>query len=190
MNIIKKNSLVVMMITMVFANAALAQTKYFTRNGNISFYSDAPLEKIEANNHKVSSVLDPATGQVEFSVLMKAFEFEKALMQEHFNENYVESTTYPKSTFKGTITNNKEVDYSKDGTYNVTVDGKLTLHGVTKDVTSKGTMTVKDGKPAGKSEFKILVADYNISVPGLLKDKVAKEVRIVVEVNYEPLTKS
>lgn len=190
MNKLRKISAIVIVITMALINGAIGQSKYFTRNGHITFYSDAPLEKIEAHNSKVSSVVDAASGQVEFGVLMKAFEFEKALMQEHFNENYVESDTYPKSVFKGTIANNKDVNYTKDGTYEVTVNGKLTLHGVTKDISSKGTINVKDGKPTAKSEFKILLSDYNISVPALLKDKVSKEVKIVVEMNYEPLSKS
>jgi hypothetical protein len=169
---------------------AHASDKYFTREGKVSFNSDAPLEKIEANNSKASSVLDIATGQMEFSVLMKAFEFEKALMQEHFNENYVESTKFPKSIFKGKVDNISDVKFDKDGSYPVKVSGNLTLHGVTKPVTTNGTIEVKNGKIAAVSAFSILLKDYNIEIPKLVEGKVANEVKIKVNVSYEPLERS
>jgi hypothetical protein len=164
-----------------------AQGKYFTRDGKVSFNSDAPLEKIEANNSKASSVMDASTGQMEFSVLMKAFEFEKALMQEHFNENYVESTKFPKSVFKGKVDNIGDVNFNKDGIYPVKVSGSLTLHGVTRPVSTNGTIEVKNGKPSAVSAFSILLSDYNIEIPKLVEGKVSNEVKIKVNVNYEPL---
>jgi hypothetical protein len=167
-----------------------AQSKYFTRDGNISFYSDAPLEKIEAHNAKAASVLDPATGNIEFSVLMKAFEFQKALMQEHFNENYIESTKFPKAVFKGKVDDISKVNFTKDGSYPVNVSGDLTLHGVTKPVSAPGTIEIKDGKITAKSEFKIKNEDYDIQIPKLVSEKVAKEVRILVDVSYALLDKS
>ncbi len=162
-----------------------AQTKYFTKTGTISFYSKAPMEDIEANNKKVTSILDASTGIMDFAVLIKSFEFEKALMQEHFNENYMESDKFPKATFKGNVTNIKDVNFSKDGKYPVSITGKLTIHGQTKDIPAKGNIEVKAGKVIGTSEFKILLSDYSIEIPGVVKDKIAKEVRIVVTCNYE-----
>src|SRR5688572_12904937 len=173
----KKLNAILIILFLSGISSALAQTKYFSRNGNISFYSSAPLEEIEAHNTSANSVFDASTGQIEFAVLMKAFGFEKALMEEHFNENYVESSKYPKSTFKGKIENISAVDFSKDGKYNVNVSGQLTLHGVTKDVTTAGIIEIAHGAVNATSEFKILLEDYNIEIPKLVKDKVSREVK-------------
>ena len=104
------------------------------------------MEDIEAKNKTVAAVVDSKTGAIQFSAQMKGFEFEKKLMQEHFNENYVESNKFPKSEFKGTITNNSEINYTKDGSYTAKVKGKLTIHGVTRDVETTGTFKVSGGK--------------------------------------------
>ncbi len=168
---------------------AVSQERYFTRNGKIYFLSDTPMEKIDAKNSQGTSVFDAKTGQFEFAVLMKAFEFEKALMMEHFHENYVESDKYPKSVFKGTITDITTVNLAKDGVYPVNYAGALTLHGVTKDITGKGTFTVKEGKVLGHSDFTILLADYKIEIPSLVKDKISKEVKIVVDAAYDKMQK-
>ncbi|MBL0343141.1 MAG: YceI family protein [Bacteroidetes bacterium] len=166
--------------------ASFAQNKYFTREGKIQFYSKASDEEIAATNKKVTSVVDAASGQIEFSVLMKAFEFQKALMQEHFNENYVESDKFPKAVFKGAIVNNADVKWTADGSYPVKVSGKLTIHGVTKDVVIDGTIAVKSGKISANSVFNILIKDYNIEIPKLVKDKVSETLKITVDLNYDP----
>jgi hypothetical protein len=165
---------------------AQAQGKYFTRTGHISFYSKTPLEDIQASNRQAASVIDFATGEIVFSVLMKSFEFPKALMQEHFNENYIESDKYPKSTFKGKILNIQTVDTGKNGTYPVEVEGELTIHGVTRPVKSTGTLEVKDSKIYGKSQFTVAVADYDIQIPKLVRDNIAKTIDIQVDMVYEP----
>lgn len=163
---------------------ANSQDRYMTRNAEVSFYSDAPMEKIEAHNGQGASVLDASTGNMEFMVTMKAFEFEKALMQEHFNENYVESDKYPKAVFKGKIQDMSKVDFSKDGVYPVKVVGQMTMHGVTNDLTSDGTIEVKGGKITGKSKFNINTEDYKIVIPALVREKVAKVVTITVVAPY------
>lgn len=168
---------------------SMSQERYFTRNGKVSFYSDAQTEKIEAHNSQATSVLDVTTGNFEFAVLMKAFEFEKALMMEHFHENYAESDKFPKSVFKGSITNMSSVNLSKDGSYPVQYKGSLTMHGVTKEITGTGTLEVKGGKIITASTFMILLADYNIQIPALVKDKVAKEVKVVVNAAYDKFNK-
>lgn len=165
-----------------------AQGKFFTREGKVHFYSKAPMEEIDGLNKKATSIVDSQTGQIEFSILMKAFEFEKALMMEHFNENYVESDKFPKSVFKGTISNNADVKWTTDGSYPVKVTGKLTLHGVTKDITADGTIDVKNGIPSAHSTFNILLKDFNIEIPKVVKDKVSESVKIVVDVPYQPFT--
>jgi hypothetical protein len=186
----KKLNLIALSLFLFGITAASAQTKYFSRNGEISFYSEAPLEQIEAHNTSANSVLDAATGQIEFAVLMKAFGFEKALMEEHFNENYVESGKYPKSTFKGKVENISEADLSKDGKYKVKISGQLTLHGVTKDVSTSGVIEVKNGNVNATSEFSILLDDYQIVIPKLVKDKISNEVKITVSIPYQKLVKN
>lgn len=179
----------ILLALLVASNFTNAQSKIFTKTGKISFHSDGNAEKIEALNKKVTCIINTETGQMEFAVLMKAFEFEKALMQEHFNENYVESTKFPKSTFKGNIENISDVNFSKDGTYNAIVKGNLTMHGVTKPVSSNGTITVKGGKVTANSVFNILLSDYKITIPALVKENISNEVKITVNADLAPLTK-
>jgi hypothetical protein len=166
---------------------AQAQDRFFTKSGKISFYSKAPLEDIEATHRGVSCVLDTKSGAVQFAVLMKGFEFRKALMQEHFNESYVESDKYPKAGFNGQIVNNSSVNYTKDGVYPATVKGKLTIHGETKEVETQGKLELKQGKMQLNAEFNIVLSDYKISIPSLVKDKVSQNIRITVDCLLEPL---
>ena len=162
------------------------QNKYFTKNGKVFFSATSAVESIEATNDKATSILDVATGSMDFAILMKAFSFERALMQEHFNENYVESDKFPKATFKGTVTDMSSVKLDKDGTYNVKIKGMLTIHGVSKEVEAPGTLVVKGRQiTQGKSEFNIKLADYKISIPSLAKDKISEDVKITVDVAYQ-----
>ena len=124
---------------------------------------------------------------MQFAIQMKGFEFEKQLMQQHFNENYVESDKYPKAEFKGTISNNSTINYSKDGNYPAKVKGKLTIHGVTKDVETTGTLKINGGKIDANSTFNVLISDYNIKIPAVVKDKVSNTIKITVDCDLEPL---
>ncbi len=164
--------------------------KYFTKTGNISFHSDTPMEKIEASSNSATSVLDMETGKIQWAVLVKSFSFDKALMEEHFNENYMESSKFPKAKFTGSIDNAGSLNLSKDGKYNVTVSGNLEIHGVTKPVTSTAEFIVKGGKITANSSLKILVADYGIDIPSLVKDKIAKQIDIKIQATYEAMAKS
>src|SRR3954470_9133927 len=152
-----KKHLILAMALILSASYSFAQDKYFTKTGKIEFYSKASMEDIEAKNKTVTAVIDSKTGAIQFAVQMKGFEFEKQLMQQHFNENYVESDKYPKAEFKGIITNNSEINYTKDGTYTAKVKGKLTIHGVTKDVETTGTFKVNSGKIDANSTFNVLM---------------------------------
>lgn len=181
----KKTFFLALLATLGFFYAS--GQKYFTREGKISFFSDASLEKIEAINTKATSVLDVSTGKIEFAALIKAFQFEKALMQEHFNENYLESGKYPKASFKGTIADMSKVNLHADGTYPVKVKGQLTLHGVTKDIETNASFNVKGDKVAGTATFHVEVADYNIKIPAVVKDNIAKTVEVKIEANYQLL---
>ena len=165
--------LAVSLLVFAVSFAAQAQDKYFTKTGKISFFSSTPMENIEAHNSKSTSVIDTKTGKMEFATLMKAFDFEKALMQEHFNENYVESDKYPKATFSGAITNLSDVNFKKDGTYKVKVKGNLTMHGVTKEVEAPGTITVKGNQISANSTFNVAPEDYKIEIPKLVREKIA-----------------
>jgi polyisoprenoid-binding protein YceI len=159
--------------------------KFLTKTGTIKFFSDAPLEKIEALNRQVNSALDVTTGGFVFKVLMKSFEFEKALMQEHFNENYVESDKYPSARFEGKVTNIKDINFEKDGIYDGNVEGKLTLHGVTKEIKEKGNFEVKKGKLTGKAKFNLTLADYNIKIPGNVGNNLSKTIEITVDLTLD-----
>jgi len=165
----------------------LGQDKFFTKNGRINFVSKGKIETIQANHKSVTCVLDTKTGNIQFAVLMKGFEFRKALMQEHFNENYVESDKYPRSEFKGQVTSNNVIDYTKEGEYPVQVKGKLTIHGVSRDVEAEGKIMVKNGKLQARSGFVILLSDYNISIPSMVKDNISNNVTITVDCLLEPL---
>ena len=124
------------------------------------------------------------TGQIVFSILVKSFKFENQLMEDHFNENYMESSKFPKADFKGYITNVTSVDFSKDGKYNITVEGNLTIHGVTQKVQTSGTLTIASGKPTVLGVFKIKIKEFGIS--GLyIGDKIANEAEITVDCKYE-----
>ena len=174
---------------LAFEGHANAQDRYLTRNGHIKFFSSAPLEDIEAHNYKVLSIVDLSKGQIAVDLLIKAFEFEKKLMQEHFNENYMESSKYPKATFKGKITNISDVNFKKDGTYKVKVSGNLTMHGVTKAIETDGQIIVKGKSITAKATFNVTVADYKIEIPKVVREKIAKEVEIDVDLKLAELKK-
>lgn len=161
-----------------------AQSIYSTKTGKISFYSNAALEDITAKNSEVESKLSPSSGQIVFMLLIKGFQFENQLMEDHFNENYMESSKYPKSDFKGYITNIKDIDFKTDGTYPAKVKGSLTIHGVTKEVESAGTIEVKGGKPTAKAKFKVALKDYGIG-GAMIGKKIAENIEITVNCQYD-----
>lgn len=178
------------LLTIIFLTgfAGNAQEKFFTKSGKIFFKcTKSPLEKIEAVNKSGICVLDTKTGNLQFAVMMKGFEFEKALMQEHFNENYVESNKYPKADFKGQIVNNEEIKYNADGSYAAKVKGVLTIHGETKDVETSGIIQIKNGKLSATTDFIIQLSDFKISIPSLVSDKVSNTVSISVDCSLELL---
>lgn len=157
--------------------------KYMTRTARVNFNATATgsPEDIEAVNNEVGNIVDMATGDMAFQVPVKSFKFERALMQEHFNENYMESDKYPKADFKGTIADAANVKTNEDGTYNVKVNGKLTIHGVTNDVSVPGTATVKGNTMVLKAKFMVKLKDYKINIPNVVSDKVAKEAAVTIE---------
>lgn len=183
-----KNTIVCMILSFLFVNAP-AQDKFFTKSGKISFDATAPHspENIVGVNKSATCVMDVKTGLLQFSVLMKGFEFERALMQEHFNENYVESNQYPKAEFKGAFANLADINFQKDGSYTVSVKGKLTIHGKTKDVNAEGKLLVKGQRLLLNSVFTEKLTDYAVTIPQLVADKVSPLVKITVDCTLEPL---
>ncbi len=175
-------------LSILFCTSVSAQ-HYFTKNGSISFFSEAPVENIEAANNKVTAIIDSKTGDIEFAVLMKAFQFEKALMQEHFNENYVHSDKYPKAKFKGELEGFDGINWTKDGEYKLNCVGDLTLHGQTKPVSTPFTIKVKGEVITGTSEFTILLSDYKIEIPSVVKDNISNSILIKVSTQLWELAK-
>ncbi len=168
--------------------SASAQDVFFTKTAKVEFDCTPvnPVEKIDAINNEATSFLNKATGDVVFAVLVKSFRFEKALMEEHFNENYLESGKFPKAEFKGKITNLADVNFAKDGDYAIKVSGNLTMHGVTQVVTADGTISIKGGKIHAKSKFSVKLADFKVDRPSVVADKIAEKATITVDASYEP----
>src|SRR5688500_14464385 len=164
------NMKVILIVTLFigYMNNVTAQKKYIDRRGKASFFSSAPMEDIKAENGQAVSVIDTGTGEIVASMLMRSFDFRKALMEEHFNENYIESHKFPKATFKGKVTNINEVDFSKDGKYSLDVTGEITLHGVTKPLNVKAEAVVNKGVIQAKAVFPLTVKDFDIKVPRLV----------------------
>ncbi|MFA6260849.1 MAG: YceI family protein [Bacteroidia bacterium] len=152
---------------------------YSTQSGKLSFFSTTPVEDISAHSEKCLAVLSVEKREMAFSVSNPSFEFKNKLMQEHFNEKYIESEKYPNSTFKCKI--NEQIDLTKDGEYPVTVTGKLNVHGVERERVINGVITVKDKKITIKAEFKVMVADHKITIPKLVIANIAEEITVKID---------
>jgi hypothetical protein len=164
--------------TLLIASGIQAQKVFGTRNGKVSFSSPSD-EDVKATNNEVASRIAD-NGQMTFSLLTKGFKFKLAEMQEHFNDQYIESTKFPRADFKGNIVNLKEVNFTKDGSYKVVVQGDLTLHGVTKNITVNGTIEIKDGKPSATGKFDIVMKDFNVDAA-----KVTTKVLAEISCQYQ-----
>jgi polyisoprenoid-binding protein YceI len=175
-------------LSLLGCNLANGQTKYSTRSGTISFFSSTPMEDIDARSTQVGAVLDMSSGQLAFTVPMKSFQFKRSLMQEHFNENYVESEKFPRATFAGQVVNFQSAAFSKPGTQQVQVEGDLTIHGVKRHIRVPGTLELKDNQLLAKSKFTIAPADYNIEIPALVREHIAKTVEVTVSLLCNPPT--
>ncbi len=164
-------------------NVANAQQVFATKTGQLFFNATGGDVKIAAVNNQTDSKFVSTTGQIIFGVLFKGFKFENQLMEDHFNENYMESTQFPKADFKGYITNIKDVNFTKDGEYPIKVEGNLTIHGVTNKVSTEGVMQLKGGKPNMVGSFKIPIKQYGIK-GSYIGDKIASEAIIKLNCKY------
>ncbi|MFL0085724.1 YceI family protein [Tenacibaculum maritimum] len=177
----KLKDILSVLLLSLFVNTGFSQQKFITKDGQISFYSHTPVEDIKAKNSQVLAIIDSKTGDIVVSLLIKSFMFKKALMQEHFNENYMESDRYPKATFKGSIQDFEKIDELQK---KITIEGDLTIRGVTKKVTFEGAFD-KDENIKLRGEFYVKVATYNIKIPGIVSKNIAKEIKV----NYDMLLK-
>ncbi len=162
----------------LFTVALFAQDKVITKNGNINFEASVPaFEEIKAKNENVTCILNTKTGEIASLALIKGFRFKIALMEEHFNENYMESDKYPKATFKGTIIN---FDLSKlTTTYTeYTVKGKLEIHGKSKDISSLAKIRKTDKGIDLITNFDVYASDFAIEIPSVVKNKVSNKILI------------
>ncbi|MEN9444783.1 MAG: hypothetical protein RIS47_1673 [Bacteroidota bacterium] len=174
----------ILILLVAFTSTMNAQ-KYVCKAGNIRIYGHTNMEDIEAKSNQAASVLDGTKGEIAFQGLVKGFKFERALMEEHFNENYMESGKFPKVQFKGTIKNPRSIKYDKDGVYPATVEGDLTIHGATKKISAQGTIEVKAGKVMVLAKFNVAPVDYGITIPSVVRDKIAPSMEITVDCTYD-----
>jgi len=174
------------LLLLIIANYTKAQI-YLAKTCEISFFSEAPLENIKAVNKAAKPILNTATNDIQMKIVISAFVFEKPLMQEHFNENYMESEKFPEATFKGKI--NEQIDWKKDGEYKVTVTGVLKIHGVEKTRTLEGTVKIKGEEITIETKFNIHVADHNIKVPSMYVKNIAEDVEVKLNAVLEPFKK-
>lgn len=163
--------------------SANAQDLLICKNAAVSFYSSTVLEDIEAKSITGTSAINPKTGEMLFKVSNTSFRFPKKLMQEHFNENYMESEKFPFSEFKGKITG--PYDVTKNGTYKVIVSGNLNIHGVSKSYSGPAELTVSDSGIAAKASFKVKIADHDIKIPSLVFKNIAEFVDVTIQAFYK-----
>jgi hypothetical protein len=161
-----------------------SQQRFFAEKATVSFFSDAVVEDISATNEKVTSIFDVVNGDVAYLMSIKDFQFPNKLMQVHFNEKYMESEKYPKSSFQGTISGFK---LTATGKQEVKATGKLTIHGVTKSVEVPGIVEVNGNRLTVKSKFVVKLLDYNIKVPQIVWQNIAQQVEVTIDFVYRPL---
>lgn len=174
-------NLVIVVLLITHSLAGQAQ-KFSAESSVVSFFSDGAIEDIAASNSKSMSIFNSSTGDIVFSIPIKDFEFEKSLMKEHFNEKYMETEKFPKSTFQGKITG---YQITVAGEQQAKATGKLTMHGVTNETEIKGTMEFVNGKVIMKSTFIVKLVDYKIAIPQLLWQNIAEEIEVKSEFTYK-----
>ncbi len=171
------------------APPAMTEDVFLTENGTIQFSSDAPLELIEADSDQLKGAIDTDKRTFAFTVEMTSFQgFNSPLQREHFNEIYMESSRFPKSKFAGKII--EEIDFSKPGTYTIRAKGKLTLHGLTQERIIRCKLVVSASKLEVSADFSVLLAEHDISIPRVVHQKIAEEIKVNVRAVFTPQTGS
>jgi polyisoprenoid-binding protein YceI len=175
---------VLLFLLVLFVYSPANSQKYSLEKSLVSFFSEAPIENITAQNSKTSSLFNTTSGEVVFSIPIKEFKFDKSLMKEHFDEKYMESDRYPKAIFQGKFLNFK---LDEEGEQNVRALGKLTMHGVTREIDVTGTFEINPNQIVARANFLIRLKDYKIKIPQLLWNNIAEEVKVTVEFTYKPI---
>jgi hypothetical protein len=174
-------------MTLALGLSLFSQGKFLCNEGHITFFSHTALEDITAENKEVASVIDSESGEVAVIVKITAFQFEKKLMQEHFNENYMESEHYPKATFMGKITNNGEIDYENPGSYTVQVEGDMTIHGVVQKISESADMEVGGDGLVVRMKFMLDPSDYDIKIPKVVRKNIAERLEVSISLKHAPI---
>jgi hypothetical protein len=177
-----KRSIFLTVIASLFTFSSWAQ-KYVTEKAFVSFFSDAAIEDITAENKAASGIFNSATNDIAFAIPIKDFEFAKSLMKEHFNEKYMDTEKYPKSTFRGKISG---FDTKADGMQNVKATGQLTIHGQTKDIEVPGTIEKQGDKLIMRSKFIVKLEDYKVKIPQLMWQNIAEQVEVTLDFTFGP----
>lgn len=175
----------IFLLVFVATSHSLWAQQFISEKSQVSFFSATPLENIDAYTTEAKSLFDVSNGQIAFSVPIQSFVFEKSLMRQHFNDSYLESEKYPKATFKGTVSGFR----LNRGKQKVTAKGDLVLHGVTRTITSEGTMEVKNGKITLLTSFPVQLEDHQIKIPKVVFYNIAKEVQVKMNILYKPYEK-
>lgn len=185
----KKLKLFTILPLLAIAFIAFTSTadKLVTSKTHIKFFSTTPVEDIQANNYKSTGSIDTKTGQIVFSVPMQSFEFEKALMQKHFNSGkFLDTKAHPRAQLSGTISNLSEIDFGKDGTYKAKVSGDLSIKGKTNKINETATITVSGGAVKLESKFNVTLSDYDVVfTSGKPSKNIAKTVEVTVVADYK-----
>jgi hypothetical protein len=183
-----EKKLITLTALLTFSVVVFSQT-YITRNGYVRFFSATPIENIEAVNNQASCIVNLETGEVVSKILMEAFYFEKALMQEHFNENYVESDLFPQAILKGKISNLNSININHPEKQEVVLAAELTIHGVTQKKEIKGTLQNSSGGVNASATFMVKPSDFNIKIPKAVANNIAKEIEVTVKFEMQSFKK-
>ncbi|MCS6819019.1 MAG: YceI family protein [Chitinophagales bacterium] len=176
-------------LTLLIAHTTFAQNVYYTQKGKVHFFSKTPLEDIEATTNKGIGTLNTATKKVQAKIPIQSFEFRQKLMQEHFNENYMESDKYPYGSLDATIM--EEIDFTKDGNYEITLKGILEIHGVKQPRELKCRLTIQSGEPVrAVSSFDVKLADHKIKIPRAVILNIAEVIKVDVDFELSRYTKN
>jgi len=170
----------------ISVNQIISQEKYFEKDGYVSFFSHSLVEDIKADNNQVLSIIDTETGEIAIQLLMRSFLFKKALMQQHFNESYVESHKYPKAVFKGQILNYNDLNSENTETE---IKGILTVHGKDKEISLRATVQINEDTIELSGDFTVEVASFDIKIPGVVRNNIAKIIKVSFQLKHDPYIK-
>jgi polyisoprenoid-binding protein YceI len=171
----------------VLVTSFLSAQTYKTRDGNIYFNPNKNQgnKEYSAQSKEGTAVLKVETSEVAFLVPMKSFHFNNALLEEHFNENYLHTNKYPNGTYKGKLIGFDKAMLTKDGEYKLSSEGKVEMHGVTQDFKSPVTLNVKGGVATFRCQFPIKAADYNIAIPDMVKPKLMEATPLDATISFK-----